>query len=46
MRVELSTEEIEAIITALEQYDAYLVSQHREDYKYRNLADKLRKLQR
>jgi len=39
--VELNPDEIEAIVMALDQNDAYLISQHREDDRYRNLADKL-----
>jgi len=45
MKVELNSDELEAIITALEQYDAYLVSQRREDFRYLELIKKLRKLQ-
>jgi hypothetical protein len=45
MKVELDEDELEAIIKAIEHYDAYLVSQRREDSQYLGLLKKLRNLQ-
>lgn len=44
MSIELSDEDLERLLTAIQHYDAYLQSQKREDNAYRDLADRLQRV--
>ncbi|HXA66104.1 MAG TPA: hypothetical protein VNV82_13180 [Bryobacteraceae bacterium] len=44
MPIDLSEEDLERLLAAIEHYDAYLKSQQREDSAYRELIERLQRI--